>query len=355
MLGTARRLGLERVLHRRRSRERQLALAAIVARVLAPDSKLATARRLSPETATSSLGALLELGPVTGNELLAMLDWLLQRQPWIERALARHHLKDATLILYDVSSSFLEGRCCPLAAFGYNRDGKKGKQQIVFGLLCSSGGCPIAVELFAGNTADPTTVASQVEKIRTRFGIARIALVGDRGMITTARIHGDLKPAGLAWISALKTVDLRRLARTALAPEGLVPDAVAEITSPDFPGERLMVCLNPRLREERRRKREDLLKATEAVLERIAAAVRAGTLAGTAGIGRRVGREANRRKVEKLFEITIEETSLTWRRRQGKIDDEARFDGIYVVRTSLDGPSNSSTSTRISMFPSVTG
>ena len=336
VLGTARRLGLERRLQRARSRERQLALAAIVARVLAPDSKLATARRLSPQTATSSLGALLGLGPVTGNEMLGMLDWLLQRQPWIERSLARRHLRDATLILSDVSSSFLEGRCCPLAAFGHNRDAKKGKQQIVFGLLCSSEGCPIAVELFPGHTADPTTVASQVTKIRQRFGIARIALVGDRGMITTARIRGDLEPAGLAWISALKAADLRRLARTVLAPDALVPDAVAEITSPDFPRERLMVCLNPRLCEERRRKRADLLEATEQILESIAAAVRAGTLAGTVEISRRVGREANRYKVEKHFAIAVAERSLTWRRRQKKIDDEARFDGIYVVRTSLE-------------------
>ncbi len=341
VLGTARRLGFERLLHRARGRERQLALAAIVARVLFPDSKLATARRLSPETATSSLGALLELGPVSGNELLDMLDWLVRRQPWIERTLARRHLRDGTLILYDVSSSYLEGRCCPLAAFGHNRDGKKGKKQIVFGLLCSSEGCPVAVELFAGNTGDPTTVASQVEKIRARFGMARIALVGDRGMITTARIRADLEPAGLAWISALKTADLRKLAGASagaapvLAPDALVPDAVAEVRSPDFPGERLMVCLNPRLREERRRKREALLQATERVLERIEAQVRAGTLRGQAKIGRRVGCEANHRRVEKHFEITIGKRRMTWRRRQGKIESEARFDGIYVIRTSL--------------------
>ena len=341
VLGTARRLGFERLLHRSRTRERQLALGGIIARVLSPDSKLATARRLSPQTATSSLGALLELGPVSGNELLNMLDWLVKRQPWIERVLARRHLQDGTLIFYDVSSSYLEGQCCPLAAFGHNRDGKKGKKQIVFGLLCSAEGCPVAVELFAGNTADPTTVASQVKKIRARFGIARIALVGDRGMITTARIRADLKPAGLAWISALKTVDLRKLAKPSagaapvLEPNALVPDAVAEITSPDFPGERLMVCLNPRLCAKRRRKREELLQATEQALERIGVAVRAGTLSGKTEIGRRVGREANRWKVEKHFEITIVEDRITWQRRRRKIEDEARFDGIYVIRTSL--------------------
>ena len=250
VLGTARDLGLERMLYR--SRERQLALAAIVSRVLSPDSKLATARRLSPETATSSLGALLGLGPVSGNEVLGMLDWLLKRQVWIKKSLARRHLKDATLLLYDVSSSYLEGSCCPLAAFGYTRDGKAGKKQIVFGILCASDGCPLAVELFAGNISDPATVANQVARIRTRFGIERIALVGDRGMLTSARIRDDLTPAGFDWISALRSTDLKKLARAsdaqeapALEPGALAPDAVAEITSPDFPGERLMVCPTP--------------------------------------------------------------------------------------------------------------
>ena len=209
----------------------------------------------------------------------------------------------------------------------------------MFGLLCSSQGCPIAVEVFAGNTADPATLASQVTRIRRRFGMARVALVGDRGMITTARIRDDLEPAGLAWVSALKTADLRRLAsgsEPALSPEALVADAVAEITSPDFPGERLMVCLNPRLREDRRRTREALLEATGEVLETIAASVRAGTLKGAARIGHRVGRDANRRKVEKHFDITITDSSFSWRRRQERIDREARFDGVYVVRTSLE-------------------
>ena len=341
VLGTARDLGLERMLHRTRGRERDLALAAVVARVLSPDSKLATARRLSPETATSSLGALLGLGPVTGNEVLAMLDWLLKRQPWIERSLANRHLKgENTLILYDVSSSYLEGTCCTLAAFGHNRDGKKGKRQIVFGLLCASDGCPVAVEVFAGNTSDPATVGRQVDKVRKRFGIGRVALVGDRGMLTTARIREDLEPAGIDWISALRTADIRKLLRSAapvpLAPEALVPDAVAEITGPDFPGERLMVCLNPRLRQERRRKREDLLKATENALHRIAASVRAGRLKGREAINRRVGRDANRRKVEKHFEITVADDGISWSRRKERIAEEARLDGVYVIRTSLD-------------------
>ena len=348
VLGTARRLGLERILHRTPSHMRNLALAAIIARVIAPASRLATARRLSPETTSSSLATLLQLGPVSGNELLDMLDWLLKRQRWIERSLANRHLEGATLILYDVTSSYLEGQSCPLAAFGHNRDGKKGKKQIVFGLLCASDGCPVAVELFPGNTGDPTTVGPQVARIQSRFGISRIALVGDRGMMTTARIRNDLEPAGLDWISALKATDLRKLAKPsarqpgdgqqaqpALAPDTPVPDAVAEISSPDFPGERLMVCLNPRLREERRRKREELLQATGQTLERIAASVRAATLSGKAEIGRRVGRGAHRRKVEKHFDITIDDTSMSWARRHEKIAAEARFDGICIIRTSL--------------------
>ena len=350
VLGTARDLGLERMLHRTRSRERQLALAAVVSRVLSPDSKLATARRLSPETATSSLGALLGLGPVAGNEVLDMLDWLLKRQPWIERSLASRHLKDGTLILYDVSSSYLEGTCCPLAAFGHSRDGKRGKRQIVFGMLCASDGCPVAVEAFPGNTADPSTVASQVNRIRKRFGIDRIALVGDRGMLTTARIREDIEPAGLDWISALKTGDIRKLlkegadgAPAPLVPEALAPDAVAEVTGPDFPGERLMVCMNPRLRQERARKRSALLQATEEALAAIARSVRSGRLKGREAIDRRVGRDVNRRKVGKHMEVDVTDRGVSWRRRKDRIEAEARLDGVYVIRTSLDSASMGAT------------
>ncbi len=351
VLGTCRHLGLERILHRNRSRQRDLALAAVVARVLAPDSKLATARRLSPDTADSSLGTVLGLGPVSGNEMLALLDWLLARQQWIQTSLANRHLKDATLILYDVSSSYLEGRLCPLAAFGYNRDGKRGKQQIVFGLLCAADGCPLAVEVFAGNTADPTTVGPQVDRIRQRFGITRIALVGDRGMLTTARLRKDLQPAGLDWISALKSQSVRTLlqrpkpspgqdpdaVQAPLRPGELVPDQVAEIRSPDFPGERLLVCLNPRLRVERARKREALLQATERILEGIAAQLQRGRgpLRGRDAIHRRLGRELHRNKVGKHFEITVSDGELSWSRKPERIAAEAQLDGIYIVRTSL--------------------
>ena len=343
VLGLCRELGLPRMLYRTASRTRELALAALISRVLSPASKLATARQLSPDTAASSLGAVLGLGAVSGNEVLNMLDWLLGRQAWIERALARRYLKDATVVLYDMTSSDLEGRCCPLAKFGHNRDAKRGKQQIAIGLLCTGEGCPIAVEVFAGNTADPNTVPAQVARLKERFNIERIALVGDRGMLTTARLRETLVPAGLDWISALKTADLRKLlkpldGRAALRPEALQPDAVAEIFSPDFPGERLVVCLNPRLAVERARKREDLLQATEASLRRIAAIVRrkGSRLRGVEKINRRVGREANRRKVEKHFDIVVTHDDLTFRRKTEKIAAQARLDGIYIVRTSLD-------------------
>ena len=341
LLGLALQLNFPRLLHRNPSRERSLALAAICARLLQPASKLATARCLSPDSAASSLGALLGLGPVSGNQLLAMLDWLRQRQNWIQRSLARRHLADGTLLLYDVTSAYLEGHCCPLAAFGYNRDRKRGKRQIVCGLLCAADGCPVAVEVFAGNTADPTTVSSQVQAIRKRFGISQVALVGDRGMLTTARLREDLSPASLDWISALKSSDIRQLLKApepaAGQPAALVPDQVAEIRSPEFPDERLLVCLNPRLQQERARKREALLQATERILEQVAAKVRRGRQPwqGSAAINRRLGREVNRHKMEKHFEIELQGRQLSWSRKAGQIAAEARLDGVYVVRTSL--------------------
>ncbi len=343
ILGTCQQLGLGRILHRNPSRTRDLALAAVAARALNPASKLATARRLSPESADSSLGPILNLGPVHGNEVLHMLDWLLERQPWIEKSLANRHLHGGAMVLYDVTSSYLEGRRCPLARFGYSRDGKKDRQQMVFGLLCTPDGCPVAVQVFPGNTADPTTVAAQVQKVRRRFRIEHLALVGDRGMLTSARIREDLQPASLDWISALNTRGIRKLLKAPepdqtppLRPGELLPDTVAEIQSPDFPDERLLVCLNPRLREERARKREALLEDTEAILENIAAAVRHARLRGKDAINRRVGREANRKKVEKHFHITVSDDNLAWSRRHHRIAAEAQLDGIYVVRTSLD-------------------
>ena len=352
VLGLCKHLGLPRLLHRLASRSRQLALAAVVARLLFPASKLATARGLSPDSASSTLGSVLDLGPVSGNEMLATLDWLRQRQPWIQRSLAHRHLQGESLLLFDVTSSYFEGKCCPLAAFGYSRDGQRGKRQMVCGLVCTAEGCPIAVEVYSGNTADPATVHGLVQLLRKQFGLERIALTGDRGMLTTARIREDLGPAGLDWISALKTVDIRKLlrqprpkqgaSRTAgkppLQPGKLLEDQVAEIQSPDFPGERLLVCLNPRLRDERARKREQLLQATEQILDHIAGMVKRGTgpaRGGKDAINRRVGRDANRKLVEKHFTIEVTDTELTWSRKPDSISREALLDGIYVIRTSL--------------------
>ena len=356
--GTAKKLGLDRMLHRKSSRVRDIALGAIVARVLSPGSKLAASRMLSGETASTSLGIIMGLGEVTGNEVLGMLDWLMERKPWIEKSLANRHLRGGTMVLYDVTSSYFEGDTCSLAMFGHSRDGRKGKKQIVFGVLCSGEGCPVAVEVFAGNTGDPMTVGEQIRKIKERFGMEKVALVGDRGMITTARIREELEPRGLEWISALRTKDIRSLVRkpkggeAALSVEDIKEDRVGEMRSDLYPGERLMVCLNPRLREERRRKREDLLSATEGIFERIAGLVRGGSLRGAEKINRRVGREADRKKVEKHFDIVVRDGEIRWKRNERRIRAEASLDGIYIVRTSL-GDSDMGAEQAVSAYKSL--
>ena len=337
-LGAARRIGLDRLIGPVGNRCRDLVLALIVSRVLDPSSKLATARALSPDTAASSLGAELGLGPVDEEELYRALDWLAVRQPAIETALARRHLAGGTLVLYDVTSSYMEGRCCPLAQFGYNRDGKKGKLQIVYGLLCAPDGCPVAVEVFEGATGDPATLASQVAKLKQRFGLDHVVLVGDRGMITEARIAEDIKPAGLDWITALRAPAIRGLIEGGAFQMSLFDDRdMAAITSPDFPGERLILCRNHALAAERSRKREDLLRATERDLAAIAAAVRRkrAPLRGKAEIGLAVGAVIDRRKMAKHFALTITDTSFAFARRSAEIAAEAALDGLYVVRTNL--------------------
>ena len=252
------------------------------------------------------------------------------RWPW--------RLAEEALIFYDLSSSHVEGGDAGMAARGHSRDGRSDKKQITYGLLCDREGCPVAIEVFEGNASDPSTVGRQIDKIRRRFGLGRVALAGDRGMITSVRIREELRPAGLDWISALKSGDIRKLAKGPLTPDVPVPDAVAEIASPDFPGERLMVCFNPRLRDERRRKRGELLRATEDRLEEIARTVRrqGSRLRGEAAIVRRVGDAVGRLKVSKHFEIRCEDDDLSWSRRQDRIDREAELDGLWVVRTSLD-------------------
>ena len=343
VLGTAEQLGLPKLLGDRRDgrldrRYRDLVVGLIVNRVIAPASKLATLRALNPETAASSLGERLGLGEVEEREIYACLDWLLERQPRIEAGLAKAHLAGGTLALYDVSSSYLEGRCCPLAKHGYSRDHRPDRPQIVYGLLCNREGCPVAVEVFEGNTADPATLAPQVDKLKTRFGLERVVVVGDRGLITSARIREDLQPAGLDWITALRAPKIRELADGGPLQLSLFDDRdLAEISSPDYPGERLIVCRNPLLAAERRRKRDDLLAATERDFSRITLAVgrKRAPLRGEAEIALAVGAVRDRHKMGKHYELTITDSSFAYRRKADTIAAEARLDGLYVIRTNL--------------------
>jgi transposase len=337
-LGTARKIGLDRILGPNGNRCRDLVLALLIGRILDPVSKLAAARTLSPATASSSLGEALGLGEVDDDELYAALDWLLARQAAIETALARRHLQNGTLVLYDVSSSYMEGRCCPLAKRGYSRDGKKGTLQIVYGLLCAPDGCPVAVEVFDGNTGDPTTLAPQIDKLKQRFGLDHVVLVGDRGMITEARITEDIKSAGLDWITALRSPAIKDLLNSGALQLTLFDQRdMASITSPDFPGERLVVCRNPDLAAERARKREELLAATEKELAGIKTAVerKRNPLRGTAEIALAVGAVLNTYKMKKHFDLTITDDAFGFARKTAEIAGEAATDGLYVVRTSL--------------------
>ncbi len=281
---------------------------------------------------------MLGLGEVDEDELYAALDWLLERQPAIETALAKRHLGDGTLVLYDVSSSYMEGRCCPLAQRGYSRDGKKGTLQIIYGLLCAPDGCPIAIEVFEGDTADPITLANQIEKLKRRFHLDHVVMVGDRGMITQARITNDVKSAGFDWITALRAPAIKALMETGALQLSLFDQRdLASITAPEFPGERLIVCRNPDLAVERARKREDLLAATERDLSRIQIAVarKRNPLRGAARIALAVGAVINKHKVGKHFVIEITDTVFSFARKTAEIVAEAATDGVYVVRTSL--------------------
>jgi len=338
VLGTARKIGLDGILGPTGERCRDLVLAMIATRIIDPGSKLAAARALAPETATSSLGTILGLGAVNENELYTALDWLDERQPAIETALAKRHLKNGTLVLYDVSSSYMEGRCCSLAHRGFSRDGRKGTLQIVYGLLCAPDGCPVAIEVFDGNTGDPTTLAAQVRKLKQRFGLDHVVLVGDRGMITQARLTEDIKTAGLDWITALRAPAIKELVKGGALQLSLFDERdMASITSPDFPGERLIVCRNPDLAAERTRKRQDLLAATERDLARIQAATarKRNPLRGASAIGLAIGAVIEKHKMRKHFEIEITDTTFSFARKADAIDAEAANDGIYIVRTSL--------------------
>ena len=340
VLGTARQLGLDELIDPEPSRHRDLVMAMAAAQVIAPGSKLAIARGLRDATAASSLGEVLGVGSCDEDDLYEAMDWLAARQQTIEDALAARHLAGGTLVLYDVSSAAFEGRTCPLGAIGHPKDGVRGRLQIVYGLLTSPGGIPVAIEVFAGNTGDPKTVASQVTKVKDRFALTKVVLVGDRGMLTAARLREDVRPEGLDWITALRAPQVKKLVRDGDLQLTLFDlQDLAEITSPDFPGERLVACMNPFLEAERARKRESLLAATEADLAKIAAACARtrAPLRGQDKIAVRVDRVLNRRKVGKHFTTDITGDSFSYTRNPDSITAEAKLDGIYVLRTSV-GP-----------------
>lgn len=340
VLGCLRSLQLDSILDPAPSRQRDLVIAMIVTRILEPASKLATARGLHADTLHHSLGEVLDLDSADEAELYRAMDWLLPRQDRIEQELAKRQLGNGGLVLYDLTSTYFEGRHCPLGKLGHSRDDKSGKLQIVFGLLTNAQGCPVAVEVLAGNTADPTTVASQVSKLRQRFGLSQVVLVGDRGMITSARIRQDLSAAhGLEWISALRANQIQKLAASGHLQMSLFDRTdLVEIAHPDFPGERLMACFNPLLAEERSRKRPDLLAATEKQLDKIVAATRRARrpLRGKQNIGLRAGRILNHYKMGKHFQLHIEDDSFSYERKTANIEREKSLDGIYVIRTSVN-------------------
>jgi transposase len=332
VLQAARRLGFARLLDRAPSRQRTLALAMIVQRVLRPGSKLACARQLSQSTLAAELG----LGEVDSDELYAALDWLGERQGRIEAGLARRHLAEGTLVLYDVSSSYFEGRTCPLAQLGYSRDRRRGSLQIVYGLVCEPEGRPIAIEVFPGGVHDDKTLHSQVEKLRARFGLKTVVFVVDRGMITEANLEALRGAEGSAWISALRAPQVKKLVKEGSLQLSLFDQlSLAEIESADYPGERLVVCRNPLIAEQRRRKRDDLLAATEALLAPIKQRVDAGTLRGAAAIGLAVGEVVNTRRVKKHFQLEISDERFDYQRKSEQIAAEAALDGFYVLRTSV--------------------
>jgi transposase len=339
VLRTIQRIGLDNVLASRPSRQRAVVVALIVARILKPGSKLSTVRALRQETATTSLSLELGLEDATEREVYEAIDWLQQRQRRIEHKLAKKHLQDGTLLLYDVSSSYYTGHKPGLVQFGYNRDRKRGFPQIVYGLLCNGQGCPVSIEVFAGNTADPSTLASQIKKVRKRFGVRRVVFVGDRGMLTSRRIDEELRGVeGLDWISALRTDGIKKLVSHGAIDLSLFDQRdLAEVTSPDFPSERLVVCRNPLLADRRAKKRAELLEASEKKLDAIVTATqrKKRPLRGKDKIGLRVGKVLGKYKVGKHFVLDISDKSFSYQRDEAKISEESALDGIYVVRTSV--------------------
>ncbi|MGH8302069.1 MAG: IS1634 family transposase, partial [Steroidobacteraceae bacterium] len=332
VLGQIRQLGLDRLIAARPRRERELATAMIASRVLEPASKLATVRSWDSSTLASELG----VADADEDELYGAMDWLLEQQPKMESGLARRHLAEGGLVLYDLTSVYMEGDKCELARRGYSRDGKRGLAQIEFGLITDREGCPVAVEVFEGNTADPNTVAAQVDKLKGRFGVADVVLVGDRGMLTSARIEALKEVGGMGWISALRSVQIEALVDSGDLQLSLFDERnLVEISSPRFPGERLVVCKNPALAQDRARKREELLGATEAELGKVVEAGRSGRLQSKDSTGLRVGKMVNRYKVGKHFKLEISDTGFSYQRDAEGIAAEAALDGLYVIRSSV--------------------
>jgi transposase len=349
VLGTLRQLKLDQMVDRSASRKRDLVVAMVAARVLDPQSKLATARGLNRETACDSLSAALGLDRVDEDDLYEAMDWLLPRQPGIEQQLAKRHLTGGSVVLYDLTSTYFEGRQCPLAKLGHSRDERHANPQIVIGLMTNGDGCPVAVEVFEGNTADPATVAKQVEKLRTRFGLEQMILVGDRGTLTSARIREDVRPREqLQWITALRSPQVMALARSETLQLSLFDTQdMVEFEDPQYPGERLIACRNPLLAEERSRKRRELLEAAEAGLKQIVARTRREKrpLRGKDKIALAVGKALGRYKMGKHFHWQISEDSFTFERNQDSIEGEAALDGIYVIRTNVPAAQLSATET----------
>ncbi len=340
VLSTLKQTGLDPLLSAYpESKHHKLVVAMIVSRIIAPGSKLATARALNAQTRATVLNDLLNLPEFHENDLYAAMDGLLARQGKIESALATRHLEDGSLVLYDVSSSYFEGVCCPLAKRGHDRDKKGGKLQIVYGLLCNKEGCPVAIEVFEGDTADPKTLTIQIDKLMNRFGLTRIILVGDRGMLTSARIRQELQSVdGIDWITALKAPQIRTIMASGAIERSLFDTQdMAEITHPDFPGERLIVCYNPFLDDKRKAARDALLAATEKHLQKIAHAThrKRRSLHGAQAIGIAVGKVINKHKVGKHFKIEITDGSFTFARKHDSIVAEADLDGFYLIRTSV--------------------
>jgi Transposase DDE domain len=332
-LAMARRLELAKLLDRSACRERDLCMAMIAGRVIAPGSKLGTVRTLGQSTLAEELG----VQGADEDDLYEAMDWLLERQDTIEDRLATRHFRDGEMVLYDVSSSYFEGRSCPLAKFGYSRDGKHGLPQIIYGLLCDNDGRPVAVEVFTGELHDDKTLPSQIAKLKDRFSLARIVVVADRGMVTKANIELLSETEGVDWITALKAPTIKKLVRSGVFQPSLFDEQnLGEITDvAEFPGERLIVCRNPLVGAQRARKRDELLTATETDLAAIAHRVSAGTLTGADQIGVAVGPALKRYRMRKHFQVTITDTTFTYARKSEQIAAEAALDGFYILRTSL--------------------